>query len=113
MPFKGRWYYSNFYKVLWQCQEYNKKLLDVWTSSKMYLLVKKKWRPSQDDPNLVINSQDLKTVATNMPNNLKEKMDIMRKHGNNKNKPDGNFKLRSTMSKVKLFLNWIDIRLET
>ena len=36
--------------------------------------------------------------------NLKEKMDIMRKHGNNKNKPNGNFKLRSTISKVKFFL---------
>ena len=29
------------------------------------------------------------------------------------NKPNGNFKLRSTISKVKFFLNWIDIRLET
>lgn len=62
---------------------------------------------------LVINSQDFKIVTTNMPKNLKEKMDIMRKHGNNKNKPNGNFKLRSTISKVKFFLNWIDIRLET
>ena len=97
MPFKSRWHYSNSYKVPWQCQEYNKKLLDVWIGSKIYLPDKKNWRLSQDDPHLVINSQDFKIVTTNMPKNLKEKIDIMRKHGNNKNKPNGNFKPINTM----------------
>ena len=48
-----------------------------------------------------------------MPKNLKEKMDIMRKHGNNKNKPNGNFKLRSTISKVKFFLKTIALTRQT
>ena len=40
-------------------------------------------------------------------------MDIMRKHGNYENKPNGKFKLKSTISEVKISQNWIDIRLET